>query len=280
MDNILNFRDVGKVIQEICRMNGEKTENMMKSGVLFRAAKPDDASDHDIKRLLEYDIHTIIDLRSGYENTKSDILASTFPLQEVNSVDFSSRKTIKINLNGSQYAKLVLSYASRAIAFQIIGYFLICQKHWAAQTMATKVIGPLGLGKMYSSFFEGCHDEVRKIFQIMTDKQNLPLFVHCTYGKDRTGFIIALTLSLLGIPDEVIITEYSQSHENLLSLYPKMIKDMGKIGLGEGFAIVDPKAMRQMLEFLHEQYGTASDYLSSIGFEYKSQQIVIKNLCE
>ncbi|CAG8507948.1 4512_t:CDS:2 [Ambispora gerdemannii] len=146
--------------------------------------------------------------------------------------------------------------------------------------MATKVIGPLGLGKMYSTFFEGCHDETRKIFETMTDKQNLPLFVHCTYGKDRTGFVVALTLSLLGISDEVIIAEYVQSHQNLLSLYPKMIRDMGRIGFGEEFAVVNPKAMRQMLTFLHKQYGTASDYLASIGFEYERQQIVIKNLCE
>ncbi|CAG8507966.1 4513_t:CDS:2 [Ambispora gerdemannii] len=118
MDNILNFRDVGKAIQEICRMNGEKTENIMKSGILFRGAKPDDASDHDIKRLLAHDIRTIIDLRSGYENTKSDLLASTFPLQEVNSIDSEEkpfRKTIKLNLNGRTYEKLVLSYATRTI---------------------------------------------------------------------------------------------------------------------------------------------------------------------
>lgn len=35
-----------------------------------------------------------------------------------------------------------------------------------------------------------------------------PLIVHCTAGKDRTGLICALLLSLCGVPDEVVAEEY------------------------------------------------------------------------
>ncbi|MBN2354561.1 tyrosine-protein phosphatase [candidate division KSB1 bacterium] len=35
-----------------------------------------------------------------------------------------------------------------------------------------------------------------------------PLYVHCLSGKDRTGIVIAVFLSVLGIPREYIIEEY------------------------------------------------------------------------
>jgi protein-tyrosine phosphatase len=38
-----------------------------------------------------------------------------------------------------------------------------------------------------------------------------PLLIHCTAGKDRTGFVVALFLSLLNVPDDVILADYAQS---------------------------------------------------------------------
>ncbi|MGE5158905.1 MAG: tyrosine-protein phosphatase [Gemmatimonas sp.] len=35
-----------------------------------------------------------------------------------------------------------------------------------------------------------------------------PLVIHCTAGKDRTGFACALVLHALGVPDEVIAEDY------------------------------------------------------------------------
>jgi protein tyrosine/serine phosphatase len=35
------------------------------------------------------------------------------------------------------------------------------------------------------------------------------MIVHCTAGKDRTGVICALILSLCGVDDEVVAKEYS-----------------------------------------------------------------------
>lgn len=34
--------------------------------------------------------------------------------------------------------------------------------------------------------------KVRKVLAVMTDPENLPLFVHCAHGKDRTGLVVAV----------------------------------------------------------------------------------------
>lgn len=46
------------------------------------------------------------------------------------------------------------------------------------------------------------------ISTIVDDHIQLPLFIHCTSGKDRTGVITATILKSFGITDELIVQEY------------------------------------------------------------------------
>jgi protein-tyrosine phosphatase len=47
----------------------------------------------------------------------------------------------------------------------------------------------------------------RALFAHMLDDR-APLVIHCTAGKDRTGFACALVLHALGVPDESIVEDY------------------------------------------------------------------------
>lgn len=42
-----------------------------------------------------------------------------------------------------------------------------------------------------------------------------PILVHCAAGKDRTGLVTALLLSLLGVADEDIVADYLRSGPNM-----------------------------------------------------------------
>ncbi|RAK82450.1 putative tyrosine/serine protein phosphatase [Aspergillus fijiensis CBS 313.89] len=62
-DNIINFRDVGRTVNEVLG------RRVIKEGLLFRSARLDEASERDKRRLTEeYHISTIIDLRSSTEH--------------------------------------------------------------------------------------------------------------------------------------------------------------------------------------------------------------------
>lgn len=55
-----------------------------------------------------------------------------------------------------------------------------------------------------------------------------PCLIHCHTGKDRTGFVVALTLALLGASDAEIIDDYERS----IPAYRPMIANLEAAGLG------------------------------------------------
>ena len=59
----------------------------------------------------------------------------------------------------------------------------------------------------YHAFVHHNADRFAALFALMleTDK---PLVVHCTAGKDRTGFAAAMILLALGVPREVVMQDY------------------------------------------------------------------------
>jgi protein-tyrosine phosphatase len=55
---------------------------------------------------------------------------------------------------------------------------------------------------------------VEEALEVIVDPENeLPIYVHCTSGKDRTGVVIAALLWALEVPREVIVDEFLLSDE-------------------------------------------------------------------
>lgn len=48
------------------------------------------------------------------------------------------------------------------------------------------------------------------VFKHLADKE-FPLLFHCAAGKDRTGVLAALILSVLGVPENLVVEDYSLS---------------------------------------------------------------------
>lgn len=102
----------------------------------------------------------------------------------------------------------------------------------------------------------------------LADSHNLPAIMHCTAGKDRTGVGVALILSVLGVPEETIIADYSLSnlYYAAFSAYgERVVRSLGWLGIrGEHLQpllIANPATLRTALEHIHTKYGTVEQYL-------------------
>jgi protein-tyrosine phosphatase len=64
------------------------------------------------------------------------------------------------------------------------------------------------LQSAYRSYVTDYKDEWASMFERIADADNLPAVLHCTAGKDRTGFASALVLLALGVPREIVYEDY------------------------------------------------------------------------
>jgi len=64
----------------------------------------------------------------------------------------------------------------------------------------------------YASVFEPDYRKtMQKIFSDLANEQNYPIYLHCTYGRDRTGTICAILEAFLGVSKEDIKRDYEIS---------------------------------------------------------------------
>src|SRR6185312_11365163 len=90
-----------------------------------------------------------------------------------------------------------------------------------------------------------------------------PLLFHCVAGKDRTGVIAALLLTLADVVPEAIAADYAASTGNLRDAYLHRFRDADAAAIIE--AMRCPKeAVYNMLAYLDSAGGIRA-YLSDIG---------------
>lgn len=68
-------------------------------------------------------------------------------------------------------------------------------------------------GPMYAEIFTSkkAAEKMRTIFSDLADESNYPIYMHCTYGQDRTGTVCYLLEALLGLSEEDLMKEYQLS---------------------------------------------------------------------
>lgn len=60
----------------------------------------------------------------------------------------------------------------------------------------------------YRLFVTAHTDEFRRAVLFVADAENHPVLIHCTSGKDRTGFASAVLLLAVGAPRDVVVEDY------------------------------------------------------------------------
>jgi protein-tyrosine phosphatase len=103
-------------------------------------------------------------------------------------------------------------------------------------------------------------EEYRQTFAVALDPTSYPLLLHCTSGKDRTGFAAALLLLALDVPREAVIADY-----NLTNLFRRPVPHLFGPETPEEVTTIllsaQPKYLEAALDQVDRVYGSFDDYL-------------------
>jgi len=105
-----------------------------------------------------------------------------------------------------------------------------------------------------------------KLFTNLGKEGNLPALFHCTGGKDRTGFAAAVLLSLLGVPEDVVMDDFLRSNYYILPAYQNKIESFARAGgdsaVMKTFLSVKAEYLKAAFDEIKSEYGTIENYFS------------------
>jgi len=214
-------------------------------GRYFRAGRQDRMTPDDIARAAELGVRTQIDLRRPDE------------------VESSGRGPFAATL-GSRYVGLPVLPAG-------------------SYEQLNRETGTLG--ERYLAYLQYPSAPWRRVFEVLADGASYPVLLHCTAGKDRTGVITALLLSVLGIDRGVIEEDFALTNRDV----PRHVEYVARgPGFPEGMtreaftrsAGVREDAIRVFLDGLEELHGGPLQFLLSIGVHDAMQNAIRENLLE
>lgn len=122
---------------------------------------------------------------------------------------------------------------------------------------------PESLAEVPTSYMRFAHAEgMKDVFKAIANTERGVLF-HCTAGKDRTGVVSAVLLSLAGVSDEDITDDYVISRElnrdrlqAFLEQHPEIDREI---------VLANEKSMTGFLEIFRAKHNSVEQYLSGLG---------------
>jgi len=270
LDNVLNCRDVGATV------NQYTGRRIVKEGLLFRSARPDDASVKDRHTLREaLGIKTVMDLRTKTEHLKQAekrqadlkvpaLLASNAALAEP--VQIPGLNYLEIKLTGRKFERHLLSQLSWLQFFKLIFLYIFGFRLQAISIIGREVMVPRGLIGLGVLTMEQSGAEVAEALRAFLAPSSLPLLVHCTQGKDRTGLIVALVLMILGVPTSAVSHDYLLSNPGLEAEKEVRLAEIRSIGLTEEWGSCPEGFIDDVATYLDDKHGGVEGYLDGIGF--------------
>jgi protein-tyrosine phosphatase len=125
------------------------------------------------------------------------------------------------------------------------------------------------LGSQYQEILAGAGRQVRGALEVLATPGALPAVFHCTAGKDRTGVLSAVVLSLLGVDEPTVVADYALSGDAMRRLRAKLILKYPEgretiENIDEVFS-AEPAQMEQLLDHVRELYGSVGAYVAGLG---------------
>ncbi len=128
-------------------------------------------------------------------------------------------------------------------------------------------VSPEMLGDFYVGMLESRSEPLVAVLERVADPANHPLVFHCTAGKDRTGVLAAVLLSVLGVDDETILDDYEltdryRTPHRLAEVAPRLAESGVDLDKVKALFSAPRPVLARTLTTLQERYGSVPAFLT------------------
>lgn len=117
----------------------------------------------------------------------------------------------------------------------------------------------------YLRYIELDAEQFSKALKVFLDEDNYPILINCSMGKDRTGFLTAMLLAAVGIPEETITRDYLASNEYInIPKLAYMARDLSSDSQESITVLLSANESLMDLVFrqIRKEYGSTDKFLS------------------
>ena len=143
---------------------------------------------------------------------------------------------------------------------------------WERPAVTDEHVAEQFLAERYLVMLEEGRESLATALRLLGEPDRVPAVFHCAAGKDRTGVLAALVLSLLGVDEKVIAADYGLSRlgmdrmiEYVREAYPDRYDAM--VDQPAAFVSAPEAAMELFLHELRGAHGSVEEYATSIGVD-------------
>ncbi|WP_336217063.1 tyrosine-protein phosphatase [Nonomuraea sp. LPB2021202275-12-8] len=105
---------------------------------------------------------------------------------------------------------------------------------------------------------------LRTAVTTIAQADSAPVVVHCAAGKDRTGLLTAMILSLVGVPDDDIVADYALTGLATERFIADWRRRHPEASMWAGFGLAPAETMRLFLDDLTSRHGSIEGYVTGV----------------
>lgn len=244
LDGLVNLRDVGGTPT----VDGRAVQPHR----LLRSDNLQDLTDRDIELLLELGVTDVVDLRSDFEVDSE----GPGPLSRTG-VALHHHSLFREWREGKGEPKP--DVRPEALPDEALP--------WVDLTPTVRIDNDTA--SIYLSYLADRPDSVLAALRVIAEADGATL-VHCAAGKDRTGTIVALALTLVGADPDAVVEDYAASSDRA-----QLIVD--RLSASDTYAdnvrdrplsshLSRPETMQAFLDFLQREHGGVEPVLAQLGW--------------
>ncbi len=230
LDGAVNARDLGG----LSTVDGRRVQR----GVLLRSDNLQDLTPTDLDVLAAAGVRTVLDLRTAPEVE----LIGPGPLRATD---------------------------VRHVHLDLIPLGLDGRENLVDRTIPSEDAHEHAMDHLYFDYVRDAPEGVAQAMREIADPRNGGVLVHCAAGKDRTGVVVALTLSLVGVTRDEVVADYVRTGERVARIRDRLIAtelySASMYTRTVDAMMPHPENMERFLDRIDREYGGVHALAASIG---------------